>query len=105
MIDAVQPGADWPGVEHVWWYNPLNPRSLRLTQRGFDHAHKNSKLPYWTVALDAKILPKQLLQLERCFASPYFIRNLKTLEVFDDRDAVMIQLHAGNLVQYLNNQM
>lgn len=103
MIDAVRPGAEWPGVEQIWWFNPINPKSLRLTKLGFEHAKTKSKLPHWTIELNAKILPKQLLQLERCFTSPYFIRNLKTLEVFDDRDAVMLQLHAGNLAQYLDN--
>jgi hypothetical protein len=44
-----------------------------------------------------------MLQLERFIKSPYFIKKLKMLYVFGEEDAVMLQLHGGNLVAYLDN--
>jgi len=44
-----------------------------------------------------------LLQLERLLQEPYYIRNLTHLIVASETDAVMLQLHAGDLAQYLDN--
>jgi hypothetical protein len=44
-----------------------------------------------------------LLQLERLLQEPYFVKDLTHLIVSSETDAVMLQLHAGNLSQYLDN--
>jgi hypothetical protein len=103
LIDQVSPGADWPGVVHQWWYNSINPISLRLTRVGYNWIKKNTKLKFHDIEIIDKILPKQLLQLERLLHDPYLIHTLTKISVYSEQDAVMLQLHAGDLVSYLNN--
>lgn len=103
LIDQVNPGATWPGVEHQWWFNSINPQSLRLTRIAINWIKKNTNLKYYAIKLQEKITPRQLLQLERLFHGPYFIHNLSELYVFDEQDTVMLQLHGGDLGSYLNN--
>ncbi len=86
-----------------WWRNPTNHQSMRLTKLGFNFFVGQLKLPVHRVTLSMQILPKQLIQLERQFKNPYFIEKLDILAVFSEEDAIMLQLHAGNLAQYLDN--
>jgi len=44
-----------------------------------------------------------LLQLDRLLASPYFVRDRKHIELMGEQDAIMLELHASNLKQYLDN--
>jgi len=54
--------------------------------------------------LESSVNGQQMLQLEQLFTAPYYILQTNiTIHVFSDVDAVMLQLHAGNLKQYLNN--
>lgn len=103
LIDQVALGATWPGVEHQWWYNSINHNSHRLTRVGFNWIKKHTKLQLHEIELQEKILPRQMLQLERLLHEPYYIKDLKKIFVFSDTDAVMLQLHGGDLVTYLNN--
>jgi len=103
LIDMVSPGADWPGVGHQWWYNSINSNSLRLTKVGYAWIERHTDLKLHEVKLQEKILPKQLLQLERLLGQPYFIKTLSNLMVMSEQDAVMLQLHGGDLPTYLNN--
>ena len=64
---------------------------------------KHSRWCYHEITLSHKIGTKHLLQLERLLQEPYYIRNLTHLVVSSETDAVMLQLHAGNLSQYLDN--
>lgn len=86
-----------------WWHNPLNPNSLRLTAGAWTILKSCKEVPRWKFDLTQGLLPKSYLQLERHFASPYFIPNVKTIVVFDERDSMMLALHGNNLQQYLNN--
>lgn len=97
--------AKFAGVEFQWWQNPTNPNSLRLTTVGYKWFTGVARLRAYEIKLpkEQKILPKQLLQLERLFTEPYFIRSLRNILVFGEQDAIMLQLHAGNLADYLNN--
>jgi hypothetical protein len=103
LIDQVAPGSEWPGVENQWWYNPINQNSLRLTRVGFNWINKHTKFKLHSIKLQEKILPKQLLQLERLLHGPYFIQSLINLHVYDEQDTIMLQLHGGDLGSYLNN--
>jgi hypothetical protein len=103
VTQAGYPVERFVGVEHTWWQNPLNRDSLRLTSTGFKWAGKHAGMVFHAVELQEKILPKQMLQLERLLTSPYYIKTLKTLYVVSETDAVMLQLHGGNLNQYLDN--
>ncbi len=93
------------GVEHQWWYNPINQNSLRLTHVGFKWFTQHAKLASHEIKLpdDQKILPKHYLQLEKLFTEPYYIRGRGAIVVFGERDAIMLQLHAGNLTAYLDS--
>ena len=87
----------------MWWRNPSNPDSLRLTRFGVTFFENTIKLPTYKVTLqEAGYKSKHLLQLEKLFTAPYFLKN-GSIIVFSDTDAVMLQLHAGNLGQYLDN--
>lgn len=90
------------GVEHTWWYNTLNHNSLRLTRTGLEWAERHAKVQFIEVEISHRIFGKQLLQLERLLQEPYFIGD-KYLHLASSQDAVMLQLHAGNLGQYLDN--
>ena len=87
----------------IWWRNPTNRNSLRLTNFGLIFFAKTLGLKTYSIALDANsIKNKHLLQLERLFSAPYFVKNT-AIVVFDEQDAVMLQLHGGDLNQYLEN--
>jgi hypothetical protein len=92
-------------AEHLWWQNPTNPYSLRLTSVGYEWFKIRASIKCYEIILPEgqRILPKQLLQLERTFTEPYYVKNYKTLAVFGEKDAIMLELHAGDLVSYLNN--
>lgn len=102
LIDQVSPGVDFPGVEHTWWFNPINKHSLRLTHIGSQWVKKHTNLTLHRVDIHTRILPKQMLQLEKLFTKPYYFSD-KFILVMSDQDAVMLQLHGGNLAQYLDN--
>jgi hypothetical protein len=65
---------------------------------------QKKEIQTWKFDCCEAIIPRTMLQLEKYFKSPYYIQNLKTIYVFDDREAMMIALHNNNLRQYLDNQ-
>lgn len=90
-------------MSRQWWQNPLNPTSFRLTKTGYYWFVSIGKMAGHKIELAEKIMPKHLLQLEKLFVEPYYIENLKTIIVYGDQDAVMLQLHSGDLATYLDN--
>ena len=86
-----------------WWHNPVNPNSLRLTVGAWHVLKACKEVPHWKFDLPIQVLPKSYLQLEKHFASPYYIPNAKTIIVFSERESMMLVLHANNLQQYLDN--
>lgn len=90
------------GVEYTWWQNPTNKNSLRLTKTGYTWTQKYCGIKYTEIKISHDVRPKHLLQLERLLAEPYYIRG-KTIVLSGERDIIMLQLHAGNLAQYLDN--
>lgn len=85
-----------------WWYNPTNYSSLRLTQPAYVTVKDHVK--FYKFVLPQELLPRTLLQLERCFQEPYYLQNRKTIHLHSERDSMMLALHANNLQQYLDNQ-
>lgn len=85
-----------------WWRNPTNHNSLRLTVIGHKYFTSTLKLASHKIKLASPIKLKNLLQLERLFQSPYYLTN-EFICVLGEQDAIMLQLHAGNLDQYLDN--
>ncbi len=87
----------------VVFFNPVNHRSMRLTRAGFKYLRQRLGVTEYSFELPEKITPKVLLQLERYIHYPYFILNLKKIMVFDERTAIMLQLHNNDLETYLDN--
>lgn len=84
------------------WMNRTNEKSLRLTEKGFSFIIKNTSLTPHKIKLTEKIMPKQLLLLEKSFSGAYLIDNLKTLILFGEEDIIALTLRDGNLHQYLD---
>jgi hypothetical protein len=84
------------------WYNPINKTSLRLTRLAWS-VLIDRDIKFYRFDLEKTILPKVLLQLERCFTEPYYIQSTTRIHLMSDRDAMMLTLHANNLEQYLDN--
>jgi hypothetical protein len=103
ITDAGYDPRAFVGVEFQWWQNPTNKNSLRLTNIGFKWFTTIAKLKSYKITIDPTIKNKQFLQLERLFQEPYYIQSNKKIIVFSDQDAVMLQLHSGNLAAYLDS--
>lgn len=88
---------------NVWWYNPTNRSSLRLTKSGYLWCIKQAKWTFHGIDLAKSVTGRHLLQLERLLGQPYFIMTYKRILVLDEATAIMLQLHAGDLGTYLNN--
>ena len=86
----------------MWWYNPTNHNSLRLTQKAYLEVRKHVKFFKFELVHDIK--PRTFIQLERWFKEPYYVQNRKTIHISSERDSMMLALHANNLQQYLDNQ-
>jgi hypothetical protein len=86
-----------------WWFNPVNPDSLRLTKPAFNMLNQNKEIKNWHFKLSQPLVPRAYIQLEKHFTSPYYISGPKSVYVFDERDSIMLALHGSNLQQYLDN--
>ena len=71
---------------------------------GYQFLKKELKCKDYMFELDRPLTNKNLLQLERFFPGPYYYwtRTNKFI-VFDDQDAVWLELHGSNLANYLDN--
>ena len=84
------------------WFNPLNPKSLRLTKYGLA-AIPRKEYRYHTINLVEKIKPGHYLLLERAMPAPYYIKKMDQIYVYDEQTAIMLTLHAGDLQTCLTN--
>jgi hypothetical protein len=53
--------------------------------------------------LEVAMTNRMLLQLDHLMTAPYYIGSRKQIQLFGEADAIMLQLHANNLAQYLDN--
>jgi len=86
-----------------WWFNPINPASLRLTREALAWINKHTKIQAHRVKLQRGLGGRQFLQLERLLTSPYVIDTYNAIIIFDETTLIMLQLHAGDLNTYLQN--
>ena len=86
-----------------WWFNPLNPNSLRLTRPAFNMLNKNKEIKNWQFKLPTSLVTRAYIQLEKHFTSPYYIPTHNSIYVFSEQDSIMLALHGSNLQQYLDN--
>lgn len=71
---------------------------------GYQFLVKELKLKAYVFELELPLTNKNLLQLERFFPGPYYYwsRTAKFI-VFDEQDAVWLELQGSNLSTYLDN--
>jgi len=86
-----------------WWFNPLNPDSLRLTKPAFNMLSKNKEIKNWHFKLTTPLVNRSYIQLEKHFKNPYYIVGPSGIYVFGEQDMIMLALHGSNLQQYLDN--
>lgn len=96
------PTVDLSTLRYRLWFNPVEQNSLRLSLEGYRFVVQNLKLQTYEFELEKPLTNKNLLQLERYFQSIYYIVKKKII-VFDDKEAVMLTLHANDLPAYLDN--
>ncbi len=94
---------EFENARNRWWINPTNNKSLRLTKEGFYRVTHEPSMTSYTHQLTEKILPKTFLQLERIIDRPYFVKNLKTLVLFDQKNSLVLTLYGNDLQKYLDN--
>jgi len=92
------------GFRKIWWFNPINLTSMRLTKIGVNFAIEKAKIYYYKHKINSRIMPKTLLQLERILEYPYFVQDLETILIFDERTSLVLTLYNDNLQSYLNNE-
>jgi hypothetical protein len=96
-------GHSFDRLRKSWWFNPLNSSSMRLSKEGANYATTHAKIHYYRHSLEQIILPKTLLQLEKILDYPYYIPQLKTIVVFDERTSMTLTLYNNDLQLYLDN--
>lgn len=86
------------------WHNFTDKSSLRLSMTGYQFVVKELKLQTYVFELEKPLSNKNLLQLERFFPGMYYYwsRSNKFI-VFDDQDAVWLELQGNDLANYLEN--
>jgi len=89
-------------VSKYLWQNPTQKSSLRLSKYGFKIVTTLTTMEPFEIKITEKIMPKQLLQLEKCFSGPYYIKNLNTIVAFGEDEIIALTLRDGNLHQYLD---
>lgn len=89
--------------QKLWWQNPLDSESLRLSMPGLACVRNELKLKIYSFELPDEITNQNLLQLERYFPSMYYLVKRQKLFVFEEAEAMMLTLHANNLKSYLEN--
>ena len=87
-------------LHYLWFRNPLNKRSLRLSTAGQTAFTKFGGVKFHKIKLDTTVTGKQMLQLEELFSDPYYI-GAGFILVSNEKDVIMLQLSDGNLAQEL----
>ena len=89
-----------------WWWNHTNLNHLRLSTKGIKFIKKETKIPIHVVEVIHPLLSTHLITLSRINMGPYFLHHRGsevTLLLINAESATMLNLHAGNLGQYLEN--
>jgi hypothetical protein len=103
MLSAGMNINDFSECEVLWWYNYRNPTSMRLSKEGHHFYTRTLRVPVYLITITTPLVCRTYLQLERVFTTPYYLTHAGKLSVFDEQVCIMLQLHAGNLAQYLDN--
>lgn len=90
-------------MQKLWWQNPTNNDSLRLSLAGLQFIKANLKMQSYEFALSEELTNHNLLQLERLFQGPYYLLKRQKIIVFEEQEAMMLTLHGNNLKNYLDS--
>jgi hypothetical protein len=86
------------------WHNFTDSSSLRFSMTGYQFTIKELKLKTYMFALEQPLTNRNLLQLERFFPGPYYYwGRTNKFVVFDEQDAVWLELQGSDLKTYLEN--
>ncbi len=94
---------DLAKAQQLLWWNHTDKTNLRLSKYGWKFITQ-SKIKIYCCELSQPLRSRTLIQLSRFFTCPYYIKSLETIYVLGEQEMVMLQLHANNLQQYLDNQ-
>ena len=100
--------ADYPvgvttDMQKMWWKNPTDDTSLRLSLAGLQFVKAVLKLQSYDFELSEELTNQQLLQLERQFKGMYYLLKRQKIIVFDESESIMLTLYSGNLKAYLDS--
>ena len=85
------------------WNNFTDNSSLRLSMTGYQYLTRVLEIKSYIFELSKPLSNKNLLQLERFFPGPYYyLSSASKFIVFDQVDAVWLELLQGDLPSYLN---
>lgn len=90
-----------PHFRKVWFFNPFNVASARLTKTGLEFCTKTNEIRSYRHKITEKINLKQLLFLEKYFTSPYYIHDLHDITVLDQITSVTMIMYDNDLKQML----
>jgi len=90
-------------LRQIIWVNPTDPDSLRLSLQGLQFVKANLKLASYEFELSKELTNQHLLQLERLFQGPYYLLRRKKIIVFEESEAVMLNLYGSDLGNYLDS--
>ena len=89
-----------------WWQNIREDGGLRLTYEGYRVFSDCLELNSYTFELPEKLLtPRNLIDLDRHMASPYYIVNNRkhnNIVMFGSREALMATLH-GDMQRFIKS--
>lgn len=89
--------------QRLWWMNPTDDSSLRLTLQGLQFVKSQLHLQSYDFYLPDELSNHNLLQLERLFKGMYYLLKRQKIIVFEEQEALMLTLHSGNLKAYLDS--
>lgn len=86
------------------WHNFTDGNSLRFNLPGYQFTVNELKLKTYMFDLEQPLTNRNLLQLERFFPGPYYYwSRTNKFVVFDEQDAVWLELQGSDLKSYLEN--
>ena len=94
--------SEYPQYIRVWWWNPTDPKSLRLSKSGWQFIKKFTKIPMYECVLVEPLRNRTLIQLSRLFTCPYYLQGKDKIILLGEQETVILKLHADNLQQYLD---
>ena len=90
-------------MQQIWWVNPTDPDSLRLSFHGLKLVKSVLKMESFEFDLPENVTNHSLLQLERVFGGMYFLLKRQKLIVFEEQEAMMLTLHGNDIKNYLEH--